>query len=200
MSNCKTMQSRLRFCVGGRRWSAISFAILLLGFAVCVGCATGATYATRVGGAIKLSSRGHTPSLNDKSAPSERRLEDYNNNGYDESAAADASSGGDGGNGGYTFSDGSTSSGGSGGISNYQFGQRIDNDEFFHWLEIVGIIVGVVLALTAVGFFIYCILYPFILCCSCVQSEADAFHIIDTYDVAAPHTLSSRPSDSYSMA
>jgi hypothetical protein len=133
--------------------------------------------------------------LTDRTSSLERSLQDYNDNGYDGSAA---SSGSDGGNSDYTFEDGSTS--GSGGVSNYQFGQRIDNDEFFHWLEIVGVIVGVVLALTAVGFIIYCLLYPFILCCSCMQSEADAFHIIDTYDVAAPHTLSSRASDSYSMA
>jgi hypothetical protein len=158
-------------------------------------------YATRVGGAIELSGRGHAPSLNDRTVPSERSLQNYNN-GYDDSAAG-GSSGSNGGNDGYTFADGSTSGGSgssSGGLSNYQFGQRLDSDEFFHWLEIVGVIVGVVLALTAVGFIIYCLLYPFILCCSCVQSEADAFHIIDTYDVAAPHTLSSRPSDSYSMA
>jgi hypothetical protein len=139
--------------------------------------------------------------LNDRTVPSERSLQNYNsnNNGYDDSAAS-GSSGSNGDNDGYTFADGSTSGGSGGGLSNYQFGQRLDSDEFFHWLEIVGVIVGVVLALTAVGFIIYCLLYPFILCCSCVQSEADAFHIIDTYDVAAPHTLSSRPSDSYSMA
>jgi hypothetical protein len=198
------MQSRLR--LGGWRWFKIACAVSLLLIGACCATDGALAYATRVGGAIELSGRGHAPSLNDRTVPSERSLQNYNsnNNGYDESAAS-GSSGSNGGNGEYTFADGSTSggSGGSssgGGLSNYQFGQRLDSDEFFHWLEIVGVIVGVVLALTAVGFLIYCLLYPFILCCSCVQSEADAFHIIDTYDVAAPHTLSSRPSDSYSMA
>lgn len=72
---------------------------------------------------------------------------------------------------------------------NRKSGIQVDNDEFFHWLEMAGILVGIILAVTAVSFFIYCLVYPLILCCSCVQSEADAFHAIDTLG----------PSESYSI-
>jgi hypothetical protein len=112
-----------------------------------------------------------TTAVNLQSPP--RRLEYYDNAGSSSSSSSGASS-----------STGTSTS--------YTFGSRIDNDEFIHWLEMAAFLAGILLAVTALSFLIYCLVYPLILCCLCVQSEADAFHTINELDTMGP-------SDSYSI-
>ena len=62
-----------------------------------------------------------------------------------------------------------------------------DDDEGLPWLELSFVGLAVLVFLWIVGMVLYVFLYPFIACCNCVrdtcQSEADAFHIIDTLEL-----------------
>ena len=61
------------------------------------------------------------------------------------------------------------------------------DDQGLPWLELSVVGLAVLVLLWIVGMVLYVFLYPFIACCNCVrdtcQSEADAFHIIDTLEL-----------------